>query len=213
MAISADSQPHFTTLADFVSSSAEEIAKLFLQVLMVCDAEGLNSILDTQDDKLGSGGKVVQSNITDPGSAKMKTSHGVVQGYTRVAAVDAKHQVIVHAEAHRGFRSRDPRFKDYTRHKPAERLKPKERFTVEDFTYDQKKRTCRCPAGHAMWLQGKDLRIGHHLEFDLKRQFKGYRMEKVIDQRKHPVAGIYPVVELARLMSFRLINGVFLQAR
>src|SRR3989338_579683 len=30
----------------------------------------------------------------------MKTSHGVLQGYTGVAAVDAKHQVIVHAEAH-----------------------------------------------------------------------------------------------------------------
>jgi hypothetical protein len=29
----------------------------------------------------------------------MKTSHGVIQGYDGVAAVDAKHQVIVHAEA------------------------------------------------------------------------------------------------------------------
>jgi transposase len=41
MAISADSQPHYTTIADFISSSADEIAQLFLQVLMVCDAEGL----------------------------------------------------------------------------------------------------------------------------------------------------------------------------
>jgi hypothetical protein len=30
----------------------------------------------------------------------MKTSHGVVQGYTGVVAVDARHQLIVHAEAH-----------------------------------------------------------------------------------------------------------------
>jgi hypothetical protein len=29
----------------------------------------------------------------------MKTSHGVIQGYTGVAAVDSKHQVVVHAEA------------------------------------------------------------------------------------------------------------------
>ena len=41
MAVSADSQPHFTTLADFISGSTDEIGKLFIQVLMVCDAEGL----------------------------------------------------------------------------------------------------------------------------------------------------------------------------
>jgi hypothetical protein len=29
----------------------------------------------------------------------MKSAHGVIQGYDRVAAVDAKHQVIVGAEA------------------------------------------------------------------------------------------------------------------
>ncbi len=296
MAISADSQPHFTTLADFISSSTEEISKLFLQVLMVCDAEGLigkemfaidgcklpsnaskdwsgtqadlkkkkkkidravryilnkhrdtdqkdldedmrereqkqrkklqctsrkiKQFLDNNEDRTGTSGRVVQSNITDNDSAKMKTSHGVIQGYTGVAAVDAKHQVIVHAEAHgqgqehglleptleqahknlqskpkdkrkvkitadsgyhnekalkyldehkidgyiadTGFRSRDPKFKDYARHKPKARLKPKERFTVEDFKVNKKNKTCHCPAGHAMWLQGEDLKIGHH---------------------------------------------------
>ena len=37
MAISADSQPHFTTLADFISSSHEAIADLFQQVVLICD--------------------------------------------------------------------------------------------------------------------------------------------------------------------------------
>ena len=41
MAISADSQPNFTTLAEFISSSKKEIAQLFGQVLLICDAEGL----------------------------------------------------------------------------------------------------------------------------------------------------------------------------
>ena len=41
MAISADSQPNFTTLAEFISSSNSEIATLFQQVLMICDQEGL----------------------------------------------------------------------------------------------------------------------------------------------------------------------------
>jgi hypothetical protein len=44
-------------------------------------------------------GYVKTQNITDPDSAKMKTSHGVIQGYTGVAAVDERHQVIVYAEA------------------------------------------------------------------------------------------------------------------
>jgi hypothetical protein len=56
--------------------------------------------LAKNDDKLGRLGKPKQSNITDNDSAKMPTSKGVVQGYNGVAMVDAKTQVIVHAEAH-----------------------------------------------------------------------------------------------------------------
>lgn len=41
MALSADTRPHFTTIAEFISSSADEIAKLFKQVLLVCDEMGL----------------------------------------------------------------------------------------------------------------------------------------------------------------------------
>lgn len=41
MAISADSQPDYTTFANFISSSKKEIASLFQQVLLICDAEGL----------------------------------------------------------------------------------------------------------------------------------------------------------------------------
>lgn len=44
--------------------------------------------------------KIVKSNRTDNDSAKMATSKGVIQGYCGVAAVDAKHQIIVEAQAH-----------------------------------------------------------------------------------------------------------------
>ena len=37
--------------------------------------------------------------MTDNDSAKMASSHGVVQGYNANAVVDDEHQVIVHAEA------------------------------------------------------------------------------------------------------------------
>lgn len=40
-----------------------------------------------------------KSNITDNDSHQMKTSHGVIQGYNAQAMVDAKNQVIVHADA------------------------------------------------------------------------------------------------------------------
>lgn len=176
MAISADSRPHFTTIADFISGSSEQIAALFRQVLLICDQMGLigkemfavdgckmpsnaskewsgtranlakkadkidravryllkkhrdedqqgppnpsmrereeqqtqkllkasakiKAFLDKNEARLGRSGKEVQANITDPDSAKMKTGHGVIQGYTGVVAVDAKHQVVVHAEA------------------------------------------------------------------------------------------------------------------
>jgi transposase len=172
IALSADSQPHYTTIADFVSSLAEEITGLFRDVLLICDEMGLlgkemfaidgcklpsnvskewsgtkaellkkkkkmeraiRYMLKTHrardagtvqidrekkqikalrakvrklkvwlaehEDKPGKTGKPKKSNVTDNESAKMKTSHGVIQGYDGVVAVDGKHQVVVHAEA------------------------------------------------------------------------------------------------------------------
>jgi transposase len=175
MALSADTQPHFTTIADFISTSGQEIIELFLEVLMICDEMGLigkemfavdgcklpgnaskewsgtkeelekkkrkmeeairhivrrhrevddreteravveqeeqyvetlrkkvkkiRAWLRENEDKPGKSGKALKSNITDNESAKMKTSHGVIQGYDGVAVVDGKHQVVVHAEA------------------------------------------------------------------------------------------------------------------
>ncbi len=175
MALSADQQPHFTTLADFISRSPQAIADLFAQVVLMCDQLGLigkemfaidgcklpsnaskswsgthkelrkkrqkidravrrmlqrhreqdlaeneptlyereqeqirklraasqkiKRFIETESPRKGVSGKEVKSNITDNESAKMKTGHGVIQGYTGVAAVDSKHQVVVHAEA------------------------------------------------------------------------------------------------------------------
>jgi len=176
MALSADTQPHFTTMADFISSMEKEITALFRNVLLICDEAGLigkemfavdgcklssnaskewsgtkedfikkkekiekgidyimkkhrtedkkessavsmkeeeerhvsnlrlkaqkiKRWLDEHEDKIGKSGNFKKSNITDNESAKMATSHGVIQGYDGVVASDAKHQIIVHAEA------------------------------------------------------------------------------------------------------------------
>ena len=177
IAISGDSQPHFTTLAAFISGMGDTVAKLFAQILLICDRQGLigremfaidgvklpsnaskaksgtradyqrqaermeraakkmleqhqradNAPADESinkreaqklerlqqeaqqlrawlkqnpEDRKGSKNKVRLSNRTDNESAKMATSKGVVQGYTGVATVDEKAQIIVDAQAH-----------------------------------------------------------------------------------------------------------------
>jgi hypothetical protein len=41
MALSADTAPHFTTIANFVSTLSAEITEIFRNVLLVCDEAGL----------------------------------------------------------------------------------------------------------------------------------------------------------------------------
>jgi transposase len=62
-------------------------------------AARIEAFLATHDPKRGKQGQELQSNVTDNESAKMHTAHGVIQGYNSQALVDAKHQVILHAEA------------------------------------------------------------------------------------------------------------------
>lgn len=177
IALSGDSQPHFTTLAAFVSDLGEQAAQLFAQVLTLCDRQGLigremfaidgvklpsnasklrsgtradflhraekmeaaaKKMLEQHrqadagaapaapaerearqlarlqaeakqlrawlakhpQDRAGAQGGVRLSNRTDNESAKMATGKGVIQGYTGVAAVDDRAQVIVEAQAH-----------------------------------------------------------------------------------------------------------------
>ena len=177
IALSGDSQPHFTTLAHFISTLGEDIAKVFGAVLAIGDRQGLigremfaidgvklpsnaaksrsgtradfeyqatkleaaaqqmvarHRTEDTQTiepaldvksaqrvqrltrdaaelrtwlanhphDRQGTRGSIIKSNRTDNESAKMATDKGVIQGDTGVAAVDAKHQIIVAAQAH-----------------------------------------------------------------------------------------------------------------
>ena len=177
IALSGDSAPHFSTIAAFVSGVGDEIARIFSQVLYICDRQGLlgremfaidgvklpsnaskgrsgtraeferqaakleaaaqtmlarhreNDALPCEadlavkaakrierlqqdasrirqwlkanpKDRKGARGTIRKSNRTDNESAKMATNKGVIQGFTGVAAVDDKHQIIVEAQAH-----------------------------------------------------------------------------------------------------------------
>ena len=176
MALSADTRPHFTTLAAFVSELDREIVGLFRDVLLYASELGLigkehfavdgcklpsnaskrwsgthqeleekrgklervaeriverhrerdgqekdganaakdakkleryrrkvnqiKTFLEQGKKKLGPTGNEQKSNITDPESAKMTSSRGVLQGYNGLAVVDDRAQIVVHAEAH-----------------------------------------------------------------------------------------------------------------
>lgn len=63
------------------------------------NADKIEKFLSSHEPKKKSRHGEGQSNITDNESAKMKTSHGVIQGYNGLALVDSKRQVVVHAEA------------------------------------------------------------------------------------------------------------------
>jgi len=63
--------------------------------------EKIDQFLKSNSPRKGQGKRSteVKSNITDNESAKMTTSKGTIQGYTGVAAVDKKYQIIVDAQA------------------------------------------------------------------------------------------------------------------
>lgn len=176
MALSADTRPHFTTLASFVRELHREITELFRDVLLYASELGLigkehfavdgcklpsnaskrwsgthkeleekrkklervaeriverhrerdaqeqdgcassrdakkvekyrrkaaqiAEFLRASKKKLGPSGNEQKSNVTDPESAKMASSRGVIQGYNGLAVVDEQAQIVVHAEAH-----------------------------------------------------------------------------------------------------------------
>lgn len=62
-------------------------------------AARIEKFLAAHQPKPGRAGNEVQSNVTDNESAKLATAHGVVQGYNANAVVDAKHQIVVYADA------------------------------------------------------------------------------------------------------------------
>jgi transposase len=64
------------------------------------EAGRIREFLATQEERRSGKGAIRKSNVTDNDSAKMATAKGVLQGYTAVAAVDSKSQVIVAAQAH-----------------------------------------------------------------------------------------------------------------
>ena len=67
---------------------------------LASEAARIRAFLASHKERRSRKGTIRKSNTTDNDSAKMATSKGVIQGYTGVAAVDSRHQIIVAAVAH-----------------------------------------------------------------------------------------------------------------
>ena len=62
------------------------------------EAQATRDFIARAPKRLNAKGAELKTNVTDPDSAKMATSKGVIQGYAAQAAVDSAHQIIVAAE-------------------------------------------------------------------------------------------------------------------
>jgi hypothetical protein len=58
-------------------------------------AQKIWDFLQTHEDRLGAAGEVIQSNVTDNDSGKIKSPQGIIQGYNGIAIADSKEQVII----------------------------------------------------------------------------------------------------------------------
>ncbi|MGH8676066.1 MAG: transposase, partial [Burkholderiales bacterium] len=78
----------------------DEVANARRIERLSAEAGRIRRFLAANTERRSEKGAIRKSNVTDNDSAKMATSKGVIQGYTAVAAVDGKAQVIVAAQAH-----------------------------------------------------------------------------------------------------------------
>jgi transposase len=62
------------------------------------EAQATREFIAKHPKRVNRKGQELKTNLTDPDSAKMATSKGVIQGYAAQAAVDSAHQVIVAAD-------------------------------------------------------------------------------------------------------------------
>ncbi|HWR88557.1 MAG TPA: IS1182 family transposase [Acidiferrobacterales bacterium] len=62
------------------------------------EAQATRDFIATSPKRTNRKGQELKTNVTDPDSAKMATSKGVIQGYAAQAAVDSAHQVVVAAD-------------------------------------------------------------------------------------------------------------------
>ena len=59
----------------------------------------ISNFIEAMEEKEGRGGQEIKSNVTDNESAMIHSAKGIIQGYIGIAVTDAKHQIIIGAQA------------------------------------------------------------------------------------------------------------------
>jgi hypothetical protein len=116
---------------------------------------------DNPNDRRGARGAVVLSNRTDNDSAKLATGKRVIQGYTGVAVVDEKAQVVLEAQAHgTGSEQAKHKAKADPLYDQCARTVRVRLYRPEDFKLAADHSHCICPAGKRLYSNGKQCTIG-----------------------------------------------------
>lgn len=175
IAISGDSQPHFTTLAAFVSGMGDSVAKLFAQILLICDRQGLigREMFAIDGVKLPSDDTVITADA----------------GYHSKANLKAMAEQNINAYIpDNGYRQRDERYADQCVHaaKPdplwnkAKHVKQSKCFKPADFRLAEDHSHCVCPAGKQLYGNGSNCTINGYAVM----KFSGAKQDCVPCQRR-----------------------------
>jgi hypothetical protein len=79
---------------DEKASEKRKLKKLEKQAARILE------FLEMHEERKGSRGEKIKSNVTDNESGKIKGPHGIIQGYNGIAVADDKNQVIISANAY-----------------------------------------------------------------------------------------------------------------
>lgn len=153
MALSCDTKPHFTTIADFVATMDREIIHLFRNVLLVYDDLGLlgKEMFAIDGCKLPSNASKEWSGTRadfEKKAAKMEATIGRILEKHREQDQTPTDGMVVMREK--------KRFTDYGHYKERARKDRREMarqeghkalFATKDFIFDKELRFCQCPAG------------------------------------------------------------------
>jgi len=84
-ALSCDSEPHFTSIASFISSHGKAVEDLFEQILLACDKQGLigNELFATDGCKISSNAAKEWSGTFKELEAKQKKYRKLIQHYIK----------------------------------------------------------------------------------------------------------------------------------
>ncbi|WAJ71940.1 transposase [Catenovulum adriaticum] len=176
IALSGDAQPHFTSIASFVTNMSEHIEPLFTKVLLICQQQNLigHQMFAIDGCKISSNASKEWSGTHQ--ELKQKAERLKLASKRIIAAHKAQDE-CPDTEIAKDLKQKEKL--DNTAKKIAQFLADKSErignrntpvkshklFTYDEFKFDAENLTCICPAGNTMWLTAKPKADATHTRF------------------------------------------------